>query len=120
MVRVAPSPLGYTATDNLLYPNRGGKRMKHRYPKVSEDFKCLAHDHMLLPFTPWSDLKEHPFAYKSKPRFRYRTFSKERALAFDGMRQACLADKPDMDNLYVKYYLAYLHEKWETQRGKLD
>ena len=33
----------------------------------------------------------------------------ERALAFDGMRQACLADKPDMDNLYVKYYLAYLH-----------
>lgn len=57
---------------------------------------------------------------KFKPRFRYRTFFKERALAFDGMRQACLADKPDMDNLYVKYYLAYLHEKWENQKGKLD
>ena len=61
--------------------------MKHRYPKVSENFKILSR-HRLL--------------------FGYVTFT-ERALAFDGMRQACLADKPDMDNLYVKYYLAYLH-----------
>ena len=90
--------------------------MKHRYPKVSEDFKCLAHGHTLLHFTLWPDLKEHPFTYKSKPRFRYRTFFKERTLAFDGMRQACLADKPDVDKLYVKYYLAYLHEKWETRK----
>ena len=94
--------------------------MKHRYPKVSEDFKCLAHNHMLIYFAVKDNEKKGPFAYKFKPRFRYRTFFKERALAFDGMRQACLADKPDMDNLYVKYYLAYLHEKWETQKGKLD
>ena len=91
--------------------------MKHRYPKVSEDFKCLAHNHMLIYFAVKDNEKKGPFAYKFKPRFRYRTFFKERALAFDGMRQACLADKPDMDNLYVKYYLAYLHEKWETQKG---
>ena len=95
-------------------------KMKHRYPKVSEDFKCLAHNHMLIYFAVKDNEKKGPFAYKFKPRFRYRTFFKERALAFDGMRQACLADKPDMDNLYVKYYLAYLHEKWETQKGKLD
>lgn len=94
--------------------------MKHRYPKVSEDFKCLAHDHMIIYFAVKDNEKKGPFAYKSKPRFRYRTFFKERALAFDGMRQACLADKPDMDNLYVKYYLAYLHEKWEDQKGKID
>ena len=94
--------------------------MSHRYPKVSEDFKCLAHDHMLIYFAVKYNEKKGPFAYKPKPRFRYRTFFKERALAFDGMRKACLADKPDMDNLYVKYYLAYLHEKWETQKGKLD
>ena len=75
---------------------------------------------MLIYFAVKYDEKEHPFAYESKPRFRYRTFFKERALAVDGMRQACLADKPDMDNLYVKYYLAYLHEKCETQKGKLD
>lgn len=87
--------------------------MSHRYPKVSEDFKCLAHDHMLIYFAVKDNEKKGPFAYKFKPRFRYRTFFKERALAFDGMRKACLADKPDMDNLYVKYYLAYLHEKWE-------
>lgn len=94
--------------------------MKHRYPKVSEDFKCLAHDHMLIYFAVKDNEKKGPFTYKFKPRFRYRTFFKERALAFDGMRQACLADKPDMDNLYVKYYLAYLHEKWEDQKGKID
>ena len=94
--------------------------MKHRYPKVSEDFKCLAHDHMIIYFAVKDNEKKGPFTYKFKPRFRYRTFFKERALAFDGMRQACLADKPDMDNLYVKYYLAYLHEKWENQKGKLD
>lgn len=29
-------------------------------------------------------------------------------------------DEADMDNLYVKYYLAYLHEKWKDQKGKLD
>lgn len=87
--------------------------MSHRYPKVSEDFKYFAHEHLLLPFTTWSDLKEPPFTYKPKPRFRYRTFFKERALAFDGMRQACLADKPDMNNIYVKYYLTYLREKWK-------
>lgn len=94
--------------------------MSHRYPKVSEDFKCLAHNHMLIYFAVKDNEKKGPFTYKPKPRFRYRTFFKERALGFDGMRQACLADKPDMDNLYVKYYLAYLHEKWETQKGKLD
>ena len=94
--------------------------MKHRYPKVSEDFKCLAHNHMLIYFAVKANEKKGPFAYKFKPRFRYRTFFKERALAFDGMRQACLADKPDMDNLYVKYYLAYLREKWKDQEGKLD
>lgn len=94
--------------------------MKHRYPKVSEDFKCLAHDHMIIYFAVKDNEKKGPFTYKFKPRFRYRTFFKERALAFDGMRQACLADKPDMDNLYVKYYLAYLHEKWEDQKGKID
>lgn len=88
--------------------------MKHRYPKTSEDFKCLAHGHMLsLCFAPWPEPEARPVEYKDKPRFRYRTFFKERALAFDGMRQACLEDKPDVDNLYVKYYLAYLHEKWE-------
>ena len=91
--------------------------MKHRYPKVSEDFKCLAHDHMLMYFAVKYNEKKGHFEYKLKPRFRYRTFFKERALAFDGMRQACLADKPDMDNLYVKYYLAYLHEKWKDQKG---
>lgn len=88
--------------------------MKHRYPKVSEDFKCLAHDHMLIYFAVKDNEQKVPFTYKSKPRFRYRTFFKERALAFDGMRKACLADKPDMDNLYVKYYLAYLREKWKS------
>lgn len=88
--------------------------MSHRYPKVSEDFKCLAHDHMLIYFAVKDNEKKGPFAYKFKPRFRYRTFFKERALAFDGMRKACLADKPDMDNLYVKYYLAYLREKWKS------
>lgn len=93
--------------------------MKHRYPKISEDFKCLAHDHMLIYFAVRDDEKKGPFEYKFKPRFRYRTFFKEKALVFDGMRQACLADKPDMDNLYVKYYLTYLHEKWEDQKGKL-
>ena len=91
--------------------------MKHRYPKVSEDFKCLAHNHMLIYFAVKDNEKKGPFAYKFKPRFRYRTFFKERALAFDGMRQACLADKPDMDNLYVKYYLTYLREKWKDQKG---
>lgn len=85
--------------------------MKHRYPKVSEDFKCLAHYHMLKYFAVKDNEKRGLFAYNFKPRFRYRTFFKEKALAFDGMRQACLADKPDMDNLYVKYYLAYLHGK---------
>lgn len=94
--------------------------MSHRYPKVSEDFKCLAHDHMLIYFAVKYNEKKGHFEYKFKPRFRYRTFFKERALAFDGMRQAGLADKPDMDNLYVKYYLAYLHEKWKDQKGKLD
>lgn len=95
--------------------------MKHRYPKTSEDFKCLAHDHLLLLcFIPWPDFEARPLEYEYKPKFRYRTFFRERALAFDGMRQACLADKPDVDNLYVKYYLAYLHEKWEEQKGKLD
>ena len=94
--------------------------IKHRYPKVSEDFKCLAHGHTLIYFAVKYNEKKGHFEYKFKPRFRYRTFFKERALAFDGMRQACLADKPDMDNLYVKYYLAYLHEKWENQKGKLD
>lgn len=56
---------------------------------------------------------------KDKPFIKV-TDKKDRVLTFDGMRQVCLADKPDMDNLYVKYYLAYLHEKWETQKGKLD
>ena len=94
--------------------------MKHRYPKVSEDFKCLAHNHMLIYFAVKDNEEKGLFTYKPKRRFRYRTFFKERALAFDGMRQACLADKPDMDNLYVKYYLAYLREKWKDQEGKLD
>ena len=95
--------------------------MKHRYPKTSEDFKCLAHDHLLLLcLASGSGQGTKPLEYKDRPRFRYRTFFRERALAFDGMRQACLADKPDVDNLYVKYYLAYLHEKWEEQKGKLD
>ena len=94
--------------------------MKHRYPKTSEDFKCLAHDHLLLTFIPWPDSQEHPFTYKFKPRFRYRTFFKERAIEKKRMRLACLADKPDLDKLYVKYYLAYLHEKWEDQKGKFD
>ena len=91
--------------------------MKHRYPKVSEDFRCLAHNHILVYFAVKDNEKKHPFTYKPKPRFRYRTFFKERALAFDGMRQACLADKPDMDSLYVKYYLTYLREKWKDQKG---
>ena len=94
--------------------------MKHRYPKVSEDFKCLAHNHTLIYFAVKDNEEKGLFTYKPKRRFRYRTFFKERALAFDGMRQVCLADKPDMDNLYVKYYLAYLREKWKDQEGKLD
>ena len=94
-------------------------KMKHRYPKTSEDFKCLAHDHMLVYFIPWPDFEARPLEYEHKPKFRYRTFFRERALAFDGMRLACLADKPDLDKLYVKYYLAYLHEKWKDQKGKL-
>lgn len=94
--------------------------MGHRYPKVSEDFKCVAHDHLFLDFIRWPDFEVRPLENTSKRRFRYRTFFKERTLAFDGMKQACLADKPDMDNLYVKYYLTYLREKWKDQKGKLD
>lgn len=93
--------------------------MRHRYPKVSEDFKYFAHEHLLLNFIRWHDFEVRPLENTSKRRFRYRTFFKERALAFDGMRQACLADKPDIDNLYVKYYLTYLREKWEDQKGTM-
>ena len=75
---------------------------------------------MLVYFTPWPDFEARPLEYEYKPKFRYRTLFRERALAFDGMRLACLADKPDLDKLYVKYYLAYLHEKWKDQEGKLD
>ena len=48
--------------------------MGHRYPKVSEGFKCLAHNHMLIYFAVKYNEKKGPFAYKPKPRFRYRTF----------------------------------------------
>ena len=92
--------------------------MKHRYPKTSEDFKCLAHNHMLVYFDVWHNDEKDQFMYKFKPRFRYRAFFRERALAFDGMRLACLADKPDLDKLYVKYYLAYLHENGKNRKGK--
>lgn len=87
--------------------------MGHRYPKESKSFKILARHRLLLGYTTFNDLerKKEPFVHKHK--FRYRTYFKEKMLAFDGMRQACLADKPDMDNLYVKYYLSYLHGKWE-------
>lgn len=93
--------------------------MKHRYPKVSKNFKVLARHRLLFGYVTFNDLERKETYHLHKPKFRYRTFFKERALAFDGMRQACLADKPDIDNLYVKYYLAYLHEKWKDQKGKL-
>ena len=46
----------------------------------------------------------------------------ESGLYFQGahplLTLACLADKPDLDKLYVKYYLAYLHENGKNRKGK--
>lgn len=56
--------------------------MKHRYPKVSEDFKYLAHNHMLILFPVRDKKGQYLLDYKLKSKFRYRLFFKERALAF--------------------------------------
>ena len=48
--------------------------MKHRYPKVSENFKILSRHRLLFGYVTFNDLERKKVHHVHKPKFRYRTF----------------------------------------------